>query len=533
MAGFLYKGILLQQQKEPALSRELREFFNADTISVQMDRDQVSKPDVLTPAGIIDIARQANIIDERDGKLLAEKLTACRKYKCSLLVGDAVDDEPYISSQINPLLKNQRLAAEGLKFAQRAIKAEEACFAVYKNLTDLEIKIPKTILEFPVKRIRGRYPAEYQAASQYPADSVLIGVGALLHLARAIFFNKPQTTAFVTVAGNCIGNPTNLEVSLGMTIAQVLERCGLIDDPGRVIIGGSMTGISLIDTENTLITPTTRAVLAFKEDFKEQHFSCIGCSRCVQVCPKGLNPNALYHSIQYKRYDIFRTLDAQMCIGCNTCSYMCPAKLNLSEVIRTGAQDFRRMSGSMRAASVSAAKQEQQTLDEYMQTYCVDKAERKRKREEFYAICRAHWEQLRSRWQSLPDQAQRNAETPAPENLAASINEASAHIDAVTSQAEETADALVHAVNQASDPTQLADQAASVQVQEDSSEQSPPPLTEDTSQSSTACSVQQDEQPEVYRQQDTDQPCADTEDALHGWRKNNAAPQKKKGRRKK
>ena len=36
MAGFLYKGILLQQHKEPALSRDLREFLNADTIGVLM-----------------------------------------------------------------------------------------------------------------------------------------------------------------------------------------------------------------------------------------------------------------------------------------------------------------------------------------------------------------------------------------------------------------------------------------------------------------------------------------------------------------
>ena len=37
MAGFLYRGILLQQNKEPALSRDLREFFNADTIGAVLD----------------------------------------------------------------------------------------------------------------------------------------------------------------------------------------------------------------------------------------------------------------------------------------------------------------------------------------------------------------------------------------------------------------------------------------------------------------------------------------------------------------
>ncbi len=68
----------------------------------------------------------------------------------------------------------------------------------------------------------------------------MVGVGALIHLARAVAFNKPQTTTFITVAGDCIGNPTNLEVSLGMTVGQVLERCGLIEDPARVVVGGSI-----------------------------------------------------------------------------------------------------------------------------------------------------------------------------------------------------------------------------------------------------------------------------------------------------
>ncbi|RGX54810.1 4Fe-4S dicluster domain-containing protein [Anaerotruncus sp. AF02-27] len=400
MAGFLYKGILLQQQKEPALSRDLREFFNADTIGVQMDREPVSDVDELTPGEIISIARSAKIIDERDGGLLADKLSECHVHPPKILIGDAIDDEPYISSQLNPLLKNQKLAADGLRIVQRAVDAQEAYFAVYKNLSDLEIKIPKLIGEYPVKRIRGRYPAEYQASKIFEGgeDVLTVGVGAVLHLARAVYYNKPQTTAFVTVAGSCVGNPTNLEVSLGMTVNQVLERCGLIDDPSRVIVGGSMTGISLIDTENTLVTPTTRAILAFRGEEKKMNFNCIGCSRCVHVCPEGLNPFFLYRSIKLHRFVDFRTLDAQMCIGCNTCSYMCPAKLDLSETIRQGQEEFRRMAGSMRAAAVAQARDEKADFETYMAQWqagedrrCQLRAERKAARE----ACRAEREAQR------------------------------------------------------------------------------------------------------------------------------------------
>lgn len=335
MAGFFYKGILLQQRKEPALSRDLREFLNADTMGLQMGGTPAEEPDRLAYGEIIGLARTAHIIDERDGALLADKLLAARRANVRLLVVDAIDDEPYISSQLNPVLKNQRLAADGLNFCQKACGAQQAYFAVYKNLTDLEVRIPRRIGNYAVVRLHGRYPAEYQASLDYTEDdgALVVGSGAILHLARAILYHKPQTTTFITVAGDCIGNPTNLEVSLGMTVTQTLERCGLIDNPMRVVVGGSMTGIGLIDTDRTLVTPTTRAILAFRQDIKTLGLSCIGCARCSSVCPQGLNPYFLHRAIQEQRFDVFLGLDAQMCLGCGTCSYICPAKLDLSETI--------------------------------------------------------------------------------------------------------------------------------------------------------------------------------------------------------
>lgn len=383
MAGFLYRGILLQQLKEPALSRDLREFVNADTIGARLETPPVKDLEELTSGELISIARAAEIVDERDGKLLADKLLRAYRRHPKLLVADAIDDEPYISSQINPLLKNQQLASTGLMLCKRACGADDAIFAVYKNLTDLEIRIPRRIGDFDVERIRGRYPAEYQASQHYDEDEgvLLVGAGALLHLARAVLFNRPQTTTFITVAGNCVGNPTNLEVSLGMTVSQVLERCGLIDDPNRVIIGGSMTGISVIDTDNTLITPSTRAVLAFRQDIKTENFQCIGCSRCVHVCPVGINPFYLYRNILYQRFAMFDAFDGQLCVDCGTCSYMCPAKLNLSDTIYKASHEFAPMVDSMRKNRDTYGRYKKASYEKYLGNYMLGKAIRTHQRD--------------------------------------------------------------------------------------------------------------------------------------------------------
>ena len=85
-----------------------------------MDCPPVENPKELFPKDIVDRARKANIIDERDGTLLADKLVAARKQNTRLVVADAVDDEPYLSSQLNPVLKNPQLAADGLSCCQKA-----------------------------------------------------------------------------------------------------------------------------------------------------------------------------------------------------------------------------------------------------------------------------------------------------------------------------------------------------------------------------------------------------------------------------
>lgn len=328
------RGVYLQQYKEPALTRPVVPFINPSPASL-IDLPPVEKLEDLEPEQIIQYAKEASIVDERDGRLLWRKLAAGRRRRMEVILADAMDDEPYISSQIGPMIHLPELAVEGLRAAVRAVGAQQMAFVVYKNITDLSTRIPKALDSIPVERLGGKYPAEIRAnkADKDSQETLILGVCSLIHLARAIHQGEAQTTCFVTVAGNCVANPQNLEVSLGMTAHQVLERCGLSKDPTRVIIGGSMTGIAVIDTDKTLITPLTRGVLAFQEDEKERRYRCIRCGRCVNACPQGLNPMLIQKAINLGRASILEHMELNRCMGCGTCSYVCPAKLDVSSVI--------------------------------------------------------------------------------------------------------------------------------------------------------------------------------------------------------
>jgi Na+-translocating ferredoxin:NAD+ oxidoreductase RnfC subunit len=329
------KGVYLQQFKEPALSREIRQFFNTSASEALVERPVTKSLEELTPWEIIDIAQQAGIVDERDGRPLFKKLKNAGEKEIQTVVIDAMDDEPYVSSQLGVLLHLREEVSFGLKAVLKAVGASDSIIAVYKNLTDAEVRVPGSIDGVRVARVGGKYPAELHLNRELGLRKafVTVGVCSLVFLARAITLGQVQKSAFITVAGNCIANPTNLEVSLGMNLSRVLERCGLADNPTRVVIGGSMTGISIMDTDLTLVSPTTRAVLAFREDEKERNYTCIGCGRCVAACPEGLDPMFIYRAVKNRRLSLLKRLNAEKCVGCGTCSYVCPSKLPLSTII--------------------------------------------------------------------------------------------------------------------------------------------------------------------------------------------------------
>lgn len=334
MVGFS-KGTMLAQHKEPAFSKPVVRFVNPQTDSMSIDYPPLKNPKGIRADEIIDIARAAQIVDERDGKLLYRKLVRARN-KTVVVVADAVDDEPYLSSKIAPLLQFKEEVMGGLRLCQTVAGIDKLVIMAYQVLTGVHTKLPKTVDGVEVVRLRGKYPAPAHASKLKVGQGrmLIVGTGALIHLHRAVRQYRRQSTVFVTVAGNCVANPMNLEVSLGISVAQVLERCGLSAAPTRVVCGGPMTGIAIMDPEKTLITYTTRAVLAFRENELDAHYSCIGCGRCEQVCPEGLNPMYIYRFVRNSYYAPLRRFDAHLCTGCGTCSYVCPSKLAVSAAVR-------------------------------------------------------------------------------------------------------------------------------------------------------------------------------------------------------
>ena len=333
-------GILLEQEKEPALSKPFLPFLSSVSLQTQPFSHgyDLSKP--LSKAQLSHIAALAHIIDERDGKPLSQKLDSCTKQSIDFLCADAIDDEPYVSSQLNPLLHCRTEIVTALNWLADAFEAKHRFIAVYKNMSSLDTKIPASIESVEVRRMEGRYPMEIRAFRNLGKNTLIVGSAALLHLYRAVTEGRVQTTSFITVAGNCVTNPCNLEVTIGTSVDQVLERCGLSREPSCLIEGGAMHGILIQNPLHTMVRADTRSILAFHIDRQEQLYNRIGCGRCIEACPSGLNPHKLYRCVTTNHAQKAISLGLHNCIGCSTCSYVCPSRLDLAYTITTGKQKF-------------------------------------------------------------------------------------------------------------------------------------------------------------------------------------------------
>ncbi len=331
--SFFVKGILLEQKKEPMLTRSTLvmrhefEYFDCDFPDVPIED--------LSREQIIEIARLAEIVDESDGKMLWEKLEKANLGEGGTLVVDAIDDEPYISSQMSVGIHQPEKISLGIELCEKVLSPGKTYVAMYRHILDSNFGIPGKIGKYPVKKIGGRYPAESRVYRHIPKgkNSVIVGACAMLHLARAAEESRKMTSCFVTVAGDVVKNPRNVEVPIGTTAEKILELCGLTEEPETIILGGSMTGRAIFEPENETVGPTTRGVIALARSYGTYSYTCIGCGRCDHACPKALSVCAMRKFAEAGKLDMLQHYDVSMCIGCGACSYVCPSRIDVAATL--------------------------------------------------------------------------------------------------------------------------------------------------------------------------------------------------------
>jgi electron transport complex protein RnfC len=167
---------------------------------------------------------------------------------------------------------------------------------------------------------------------------VVFNVGTVFAAYEAVMKNRPLIDRVVTVTGLSLEKPSNFQVRIGTPISYLLEKAGgLPDDTAKVINGGPMMGKALSNLDVPVVKGSSGIVLIRKEEaLRREVKPCIRCSRCVSVCPMGLEPYLLMTLSEkglFERMENERTMD---CIECGSCSYTCPSSRPLLDYIRLG-----------------------------------------------------------------------------------------------------------------------------------------------------------------------------------------------------
>jgi len=280
----------------------------------------------LTPAIILQIAREAAIYDELDGIPLWEKLQQwaispdAPTMTDAALVADATENDIFGSAAWAVLMEQPKLVLFGLQMAAKAIR-----FSRYHIATMLPKRRRRTL-----KRAIGRMNV-YTVGDEYPVtlfapkdvEVYRIGVQACLALGRALKQGLRHTAAIVTVSGDALPAPRNLRVPFGARVGDLIEACQAKSGYG-IVLGDAMVGVPCTDP-NTPLLPGITTVLAMEQKAVRTPGPCIGCGRCAEVCHVGLLPYEIVRRNENMHYERLQHLSPGDCDGCGACSYICPA----------------------------------------------------------------------------------------------------------------------------------------------------------------------------------------------------------------
>lgn len=283
------------------------------------------------------------------------KLTVPEGKKVEYLVVNGVECEPYLTADHALMMEKGEELMVGIRLMMKALGVDKTIIGIENNKPDA-IEYLSGLAEkdknITVQGLQVKYPqgGEKQLISallgrEVPSGGLPVDVGVVAFNVGSVFAtyeavqkNKPLVERVVTVTGKSISKPGNFIVRIGTPVQVLIDAAGgLPEDTGKVINGGPMMGKALNSLESPIIKGSSGIlVLPEGESHRGEVKPCIRCTKCVNVCPMGLEPyllQALSERELWERCEIEKVMD---CIECGSCSYICPASRPLLDYIRLG-----------------------------------------------------------------------------------------------------------------------------------------------------------------------------------------------------
>ena len=312
----------------------------------EMTAEELTPPTVNTQQDLIEALKASGIVGLGGAGFPTHVKFDVDPARAEYLIINGAECEPYVTSDTVTMLTRADDMAYALQVINRTMGIGKAIVGVESNnkmavaaMQDLSKKV--TDIDLSVKVLPPVYPQGGEKvlvyhttgrkiqSNQLPIDAgcIVINCTTLATIGAYLKTGMPLVEKCVTVDGGAVKEPQNVIVPIGTSLKDLFDACGGFKaEPAKIIYGGPMMGITVPNTDSSVIKNTNATLaLTAKEAKLPKTTACIRCGSCVNTCPFGLAPISIAEAYDRKDIDTLKTLHVTTCMECGCCSFVCPA----------------------------------------------------------------------------------------------------------------------------------------------------------------------------------------------------------------
>ncbi len=263
-------------------------------------------------------------LEEEKNIELLNKFKSNKKF--DYIVLKTIDEEPYVYNKVFLLKENILELLELIEKLSNIYQCKTNYIVIKNNdafIIDECLKVMGSYPNSKITLVNDEYLLESDDAIKEKLhlknNALYLDILDLIKL-NNLLNNKSESTTLITIAGDAIKANKIIRVKKYALLSDVIEKfIELKCDKYDIIVNGLMKGFKINNPSNFIISDEVISVNIMKKQ-KIKVSSCIKCGKCIEVCPKGVNPLTLENK--------------ENCIDCGLCSYVCPCFINLREKLK-------------------------------------------------------------------------------------------------------------------------------------------------------------------------------------------------------
>lgn len=312
------------------------------------------------------------------------KINTATTQQISTLIINAAECEPYITCDDVLMRERADDIVMGIAILLKLLAPKKCLIGIEDNKPAAITAMQQATVAFDnieVCVIPTHYPSggekqliKILTGKEVPMKGLPMDLGILCHnvatcyaLFNAVINGEPLISRVVTLTGDGIKQPQNIEALIGTPIHDLVQQAkGYTAQAQRLIMGGPMMGVTLKNDAIPMVKASNCFLVASINSLQQAHsihssqpqMPCIRCGQCMQACPVELLPQQLFWHIQAKDFERVTDHHLDSCIECGCCDFVCPSHIPLVSYFRFAKSEIQMQNLALQKSDISRERHE-------------------------------------------------------------------------------------------------------------------------------------------------------------------------------